>query len=71
MGNVYIANKLFARPSFLEGVSRVIDLGATMQEYNTSKTESQADFEALRNDWCAVGHDLRSAIKEYGEQTAK
>jgi hypothetical protein len=71
MGNLYVANKLYANPSTIEGMSRVVDLGATMQVYNTSETDEQADFEALRNDWCAVGDDFRFAIKKYGQQTAK
>jgi len=35
---------LFARPSFLEGVARVMDLGGTLQVYNNSKTEKEADL---------------------------
>ena len=60
--------KLFARPSFVEGAGRLLDMGATMQAYNASKTEDQADIDALRNDWCAVGKDFNSAIAHY-EQT--
>ncbi len=59
---------LFARPSFLEGMARVMDLGATMQVYNDSKTEKEADLKALRKDWEAVGEDVVSAANRY-EQT--
>ena len=65
MKNLYTANRLFAEPSFWEGVARVLDLGATLQEYNTSETEQQADAKAIRDDWRAVGYDLRSSIKTY------
>ena len=55
---------LFARPSFVEGVARSIDLGGTLQEYNSSLTEEQADFLALRADWWTVGEDFWNATHE-------
>ena len=71
MKNLYVANRLFANPSFLEGMSRVLDLGATLQEYNTSNTEQEADTEALKNDWRAIGDDLKFSIKNYEQGLAK
>ena len=59
---------LFARPSFASGVSRIMDLGATMQIYNNSKTENEADLKALKKDWEAVGEDILSAVKEYEQK---
>lgn len=56
---------LFARPSFLEGLARVLDIGGTLQEYNRSPTPVDADDRAIRSDVAAVGNDLRSAIKKY------
>lgn len=53
---------LFARPSFVEGMARVVDLGGTLEEYNGSPTPEQADFYALRADWRQVGDDLVAAI---------
>lgn len=53
---------LYARPSFIEGVARVIDLGDTLTEYNNSITPEQADWLALRSDWTVVGEDLRRAM---------
>ena len=52
---------LFARPSFFEGVSRVIDIGNTMSEYNSSLTPAQADVLALRSDLNALRNDLAHA----------
>ncbi len=49
---------LYARPSFIEGMGRAIDLGATLVEYNTSLTPEQADLIALRSDIQAVRADL-------------
>jgi hypothetical protein len=59
---------LFARPSFLEGVARVMDLGGTMQVYNNSKTEKEADLKALKKDWQAVGEDISNAVKSYEQE---
>ena len=55
---------LFATPSFLGDMGRVIDLGDTMTIYNTSETPAEADARALYNDWAVVG----SAIREAAEQ---
>ncbi len=55
---------LFARPSFIEGFARVLDLGATLNEYNTARTPELADRQALLNDWLAVGDDLYSSIEQ-------
>lgn len=71
MNNFYVKNKLFAEPSFTEGMSRVLDLGCTLQEYNSSKTEQEADIEAIKNDWLAVGADLKFSINKYEQQSAK
>lgn len=50
---------LFARPSFIEGVARILDFGNTLNQYNTS---ADADTIALTMDMYAVGDDLREAI---------
>lgn len=55
---------LFANPSFLEGLARTIDLGATLDEYNSSITPEQADFLALKNDWEVIGKDIAFAIEK-------
>lgn len=58
---------LFARPSFLSGMARVLDLGATLDDYNTCLNDGQADSIALRSDWDAVGGDLRAAMGKFDE----
>ncbi len=60
---------LFARPSFLEGVSRVLDLAGTVTEFNESITGDQADLIALTRDWRAVGFDLHEAMKSFAVQS--
>ncbi len=59
---------LFARPSFLEGMARIVDVGGTLNEYNTSLTPEQADYIALSSDWWAVGDALRGAIGQFAEE---
>ena len=64
----YVPNQLFVRPSFVEGIARLLDFGATLQEYNGSRTPEEADMQALANDWRAVGDDLKGVIKTYERQ---
>lgn len=56
---------LYARPSFVEGVARLIDFGNTLQVYNSSLSSEQADFLALASDWYVIGDDLREAMDHY------
>jgi hypothetical protein len=58
----YVNNYLFADPSKVEGVGRLFDLGGTLQQYNASRTEQEADFKALLNDWLAIGNDIKHSI---------
>ena len=59
-----LSDFLFARSSFLRGVASVLDIGGTLTEFNQSLTPEQADEIAMRMDWEAVGHDLRSAMAQ-------
>lgn len=61
-----ITDFLFARPSFLEGMGRVVDLGDTLTEYNSSADSDQV---ALAMDWVAVGGFLEQAMTEYQNST--
>lgn len=63
MGNL-LGFFLFARPSFLEGVARIIDVGNTLNEYSQSPDGKTADALALRADWRIIGDDLRMAMKD-------
>ncbi|MFH1489676.1 MAG: hypothetical protein ABII06_12310 [Pseudomonadota bacterium] len=56
---------LFATPSFLGGLSSVLDLGSTLTQYNTAATPAKADANAIKSDWEAVGNDLRVAMDQY------
>jgi hypothetical protein len=53
---------LFARASYLSGVARLLDFGATFTDYNHSPTPEEADRRAIRADWRAVGVDLQETM---------
>ena len=56
------SDDLFARPSFLSGVARALDLGGIFDGYNQSQSDEGADLRALEGDWAAVGIDMHRAI---------
>lgn len=57
---------LFARPTFFEGMGRILDFGNTLTQYNVSPTPEEADANALYSDWCAIGDDLHDVMSRYG-----
>jgi hypothetical protein len=59
---------LFARPSFVEGMGRVLDLGDTLTEYNRSPNDYEADLNAAWADWLAIGDDLRGAMGQVADR---
>ena len=57
--------KLYAEPTFWEGVSRLIDFSGSLNEYNYSASPEHADFMAIKSDWESVGFDIIEAIKKF------
>lgn len=55
---------LYSRPSFLEGIARIVDFFGVLQEYNTTSTPQAADERAIRADWAAVGADLWQVLEQ-------
>ncbi len=55
---------LCARPSFIEGMGRILDFGGTLDQYNQSISPAQADYLALRGDWQLVGVDLARVLDQ-------
>ena len=53
---------LFATPSFLTGVARLLDLSGRFGVYNDSADEAVADARAIYSDWRMVGQDLAGAM---------
>lgn len=68
MGTEYYSDFLFARPSLIEGIARLMDFGNTLNEYNRSSSTSEADEVAISMDWKAVGCDLYVAINKYDQE---
>ena len=62
------ASLLFAHPSALGGIARILDFGGTLNEYNTANSGEQADLLAAWADWLAVGDDLWTALRTYENQ---
>ena len=59
---------LFARPSWLSGTARILDLGGVFDEYNGSANEDLADKHAMFSDWRIVGETLRDAVRSFGRE---
>ena len=71
MNQLHSLGKLYARPSFIEGAARNIDILNVLREYNESRTAEEADNEAMKSDWYAVGDDLKSSISTYERKNTK
>ena len=70
MGEIFRRTaRLFARPSFEEGVARVIDLGATLNIYNKNDTPEKTDAKAIYSDWASVGDDITYAIQTHEQKS--
>ncbi len=60
-----VSDYLYARPSFISGVSRLFDFGNTLNIYNVSRTPQMTDSHAIWSDWYATGNDIRHAVRHY------
>lgn len=72
----------YARPSFLEGVARLLDFGGALDNYGipdlnelqagripTHLTRPETDVAAMRGDWIAVGECIQDAMAEISATT--
>ena len=57
---------IYARPSFLEGMARVLDIGGTLNVYHFGPGGAKSDADATLADWQAIGDDLRAAMDDCG-----
>jgi hypothetical protein len=60
---------LFARPSFVEGLARMVDVSNSLNTYNVSRSGDEADARAIHQDWKALGHDIRVALEQLSSET--
>ena len=58
-------SRLYARPSFIEGMARALDMGGTLNEYNSSLSGEEADAIAIWSDWAAIGQDMYAVMGDY------
>jgi hypothetical protein len=58
----------FVSSSMLMGWARLLDLGSNLDLYNASRSEEEADQQALSADWDALGQDMRTAITQVTAQ---
>jgi hypothetical protein len=68
MGKILKSDFLFARPSFMSGVGRTVDLFGTFDGYNRSNTPKEADTAALASDWGMVGQDIYAAMDDLEDE---
>ncbi len=59
---------LYAKPSFIEGIARLVDVGGTLDEYNCSCSEQEADYRAILSDWESVGQDIINAVAQFAKE---
>ena len=63
---------LYARPTIIEGIGRNIDFFGSLNSYNYSKNEEEADKIAIANDLLVIYLDLyRAYIKTICQIEAK
>ena len=62
---------LGARPSFLEGIARLMDFGNSLDEYKSYPSGVEADHAAIARDWAMIGLDFRNAIAEFEGEEAE
>ena len=65
------SGRLFANPSFVEGMSRTLDLWGNQDHYNEDPTPEEADKKALFSDWASVGDHLILAAEKFPTDDAK
>lgn len=56
-------------PSFIDGISSLVDMSPNFSRYNQDKTEIEADINSLRADWYAIGGDLYKAVEKYERES--
>ena len=54
--------RLFSTPSFLKGMTKVLDLGNTLNNYNDSTVQEEADRRTFQSDADALKNDMKIAF---------
>ena len=62
--------RLFNRShSFSEGFGSLLDFSSLISNYDTDKSDDEADINSLRADWLAIATDMWNAIREHERST--
>ena len=61
--------RLYSRPSFLDGVTRLFNFHGLITDYKYSRSNEEADYRAIESDWMFVGDDIKNAIIEFSEKS--
>jgi hypothetical protein len=72
-GQPRYTDSLYARPSFLSGMVRLLDFWGVFDQYNfdqynSGPTPRAADAKAIYSDWRAVGYDLGRGLSRYARE---
>ena len=62
--NSNLSGLLYADSSFIDGIGRTLDIGATMDDYNYAPSGYLADLIALSADQLIVSSELRDSLIE-------
>lgn len=65
------SDSLFARPSFLEGIARIVDVSGSLNTYNVATSGDEADARAIESDWKAIGHDVKVALDQIADEATE
>lgn len=57
----YESDFLFPRTNFLIGIGSILNLSGNYYEFNSVRSEQEADCKALESDWGVIGLDLLRA----------
>ncbi len=67
----YKSDFLFSNSSFWSGFGSSFNLAGNFYNFNTSKSEKEADNKAIRSDWSVVGENLNIAFLRHLNKTNK
>lgn len=56
---------LFPTPSFLIGAGSIFNIAGNYFDFNNSKSDKEADAQAISSDWSLIGSDLYQSIEEF------
>ena len=64
----YRTDYLLPKNNFWVGMGSVLNLAGNYFEYNSSKSDSVADFKALTSDWNNIGKDIKKAKGDFEKE---